>query len=422
MKRSLITTLCLGGLAAAIVLGLQRAGLLGRPEALFGRWISNAPSPNDRLPLGHDLLVVGLGFAVAWTMLQVTELTRRGELLLLLLVELIGASWVLGLGEIKFQPVPGILVALLAASLVLLFDFTQTGRRRRAATALFGGRLAQSGIARLTESGGRDLSAPADHEVTFVYCEVSNQADLVDEMKPADHAALTSKLIAHARELFLREGGYLHAADGEGLRVLFGFPNPLGNHAAAAARAALAFRDRVAAAALREPESLGKVQLRFGISSGVVVASLPEGARRDAVVLSGEPVELARRLAIANQIYGSQILLGPRAFSSAGAEIVARPLDFLRSIEAHDRLEVYELLALAAEASPEDIACRDCFWTGLVYFRERRWSEAFAEFNRARRANAQNDLPLQWYLHRLEPLILHMTIEPAPVADPFSPF
>ncbi|MGI8431996.1 MAG: hypothetical protein ACR2MW_06895, partial [Chthoniobacterales bacterium] len=172
----------------------------------------------------------------------------------------------------------------------------------------------------------------------------------------------------------------------------------------------------------KEPESLGKIDLRIGVAAGPVVTtvSATEEGRRD-VVISGEPIELARRLAVANKVYGSRILLGPRAFSEAGAEIVARPIDCLRSGAAHERLEVYELLALAAEASAEEIACRDRFWTGLVYFRERRWAEAFAEFNRARRSDVALDEPLQWYLRRLEPLILQMATEPAPSTDPLAP-
>ena len=50
----------------------------------------------------------------------------------------------------------------------------------------------------------------------------------------------------------------------------------------------------------------------------------------------------------------------------------------------------------------EAMARRDRFWTGVVYFRERRWNEALAEFNRAR--SGERDEPLQWYLRRLEPL------------------
>jgi hypothetical protein len=138
-------------------------------------------------------------------------------------------------------------------------------------------------------------------------------------------------------------------------------------------------------------------------------------------VIAGEPFDVARRLARANQIYGSEILLGPRAFSAAGKAIVARPIDFLRGEEAHDRLEVYELLSLTEKATAEEIARRDRFWTAIVYFRERRWNEALAEFNRARAENGAPDRPLQWYLRRLEPLCLQMATEPVPAAKAFVP-
>ena len=420
MKRSLIATLWIGALAAAIVVVLQKSGFLLRPEAALARLFFEEEPPNDGVSPGNYLLVVGMGFAVAWTMWQVTELVRRGALLVVLVAELVGAAWVLSLAHIFFQPLPGILVALIAAALAAVADVTHAGRRRHAIAGLFRGRLANGAIARLTESHMPDLSVPQTREVTFVFCEIANQTELIDEMLPADCARLTSEFIALASELFLKEGGYLHGADGEGIRVVFGFPHAAVNHAAAAARAALVFRDRAAVLALQQPDSLGKIDLRIGVSSGPVVATVAEGEQRRDVVISGEPVELARRLALANNIYGSQILLGPRAFSEAGAEIVARPIDFLRSSEAHERLEVYELLSLASEASAEEIACRDRFWTGLVYFRERRWNEAFAEFNRAHRVNVALDEPLQWYLRRLEPVILHMATEPAPVLDPLA--
>ncbi len=152
------------------------------------------------------------------------------------------------------------------------------------------------------------------------------------------------------------------------------------------------------------------------------MATRRDDSPRSEIVVSGESLEIARRLARANQIYGSQILLGPRTYSAAGKEIVARPIDFLRSSESHERLEVYELLSLAEQATAEEIARRDRFWTAIVYFRERRWNEAFAEFTRARSENGELDRPLQWYLRRLEPLCLRMATEPAPGSESLAPF
>ncbi|MGH7935541.1 MAG: hypothetical protein ACREF8_00845, partial [Chthoniobacterales bacterium] len=386
MKRSLSATFFIGAIAAGLVIALQKCGLLDRSERLLSRSIFASALPNERLFPGNFILVVSLGFAVAWIMLEVREGFRRLILLLLLIAELVGAWWILGRAGIFFQPMPGVAVALIAALLALVLGFFAGGRRRRATARFFTGRLAESGIAHLTERGAPDLSEPRNYEVTFVYCEVGNQAALIDEMPAADYGQLSDELIAEASGPFLREGGYLHAADGEGIRAIFGFPHAIENHAAAAAKAAFNFYARIAAAAAGKPESLGRIDLRIGISSGVAVASVSETARGIDILVSGEPVELARRLAAANSLYGSQILLGPRTFCEAGAEIVARPIDFLRSGEAHERVEVYELCALTSDASAEELVCRDRFWTGLVYFRERRWTEAFAEFSRARRS------------------------------------
>jgi class 3 adenylate cyclase len=416
MKRALLGTLWVGTVAAGLALALQISGLLARPAAALGKTIPLPP--NDLVGFGNLVFAILRSFAVAWTFLQVTGATRRALLIIVLLLELIGAAWVLQLYKFNFPPLPAIVAVAIASALAIRVSATRAGRQRRATAQAFAGRLAPAAIARLTESEPLNLFEPGAHEVSFVFCEIANAAELIDDLPPATYAQLTGEFIDCARKRFLEEGGYLQAADGEGIRVLFGFPKPSPRHAVEAATAALAFREEFRAAAAARPESLGKGDLRIGISSGTVIASLLEDSAEREIVVAGEPFELARRLARANQVYGSEILLGPRTFSAAGKEIVARPIDFLRNTEAHDQLEVYELLALAENASAEEIARRDRFWTAIVYFRERRWDEALAEFNRAAAGNGASDRPLQWYLRRLEPLCLQTPPQPAPRAEP----
>lgn len=418
MKRSLIATLWIGPVATAFAVALQVSGLLARPTA----WLADLmQAPNEAIGFANFLLVIVLGFAVAWALLQVPDALHRAGLVLFLVADLLGGAWVLASAGIFFPPLPAIVATVVAALLVVVVDLTQSGRQRQSAVRLFVGRLAQPGLDRLTASAGLDLAEPATREATFIFCEIANQADLIDELPAASCAQLTREFTDYASARFLREGGYLHGADGEGVRVLFGFPNASEEHALEAARAALAFREDFRAEAAAKPESLGKVDLRIGVSSGVVVATRRDDSPQSDIVVSGEPFEVARRLARVNQVYGSQILLGPRTFSAANKRIVARPIDFLRSAVAHERLEVYELLALAEKATAEEMVRRDRFWTGVVFFRERRWTEAWAEFNRARGDNGQQDQPLQWYLRRLEPLCLNIATEPAPVFEPLAP-
>ncbi len=419
MKRALLGTIWIGAVAATFGFGLQISGLLARPAAALAR--AHLLPPNDTPSFVSFLVLILLSFAVAWTILQIASLLRQAGLFFLLLVELIAAAWLLRAMEISFAPLPAICAALAAALLALGLNATVASRRRRSAARAFTGRLAQPEVDRLTKADPLTLAEPSAREASAVFCEIANEAELIDDLPAAACAQVTAEFIECARQSFLRAGGYLQAADGEGIRVLFGFPNQSPNHAAAAARAALAFRDELRAAAAAKPESLGKIDLRIGLSSGMIIASLPEEATAGEFLLAGEPLEVARRLARANQTYGSEILLGPRTYSVAGKEIVARPIDFLRSAELHDRLEVYELLSLAEKATADEVARRDCFWTGIVYFRERRWNEAWTEFNRARTGDGAPDRPLQWYLRRLEPLCLQMATEPAPVPEPLVP-
>jgi len=418
MKRALLGTFWIGAVAAGFAIALQINGLLARPAAVLGKAMGF--SLNGAVGFWNFLFLILLSFSVAWTMLQVTGVARRTGLFVLLILELLGASWVLHAAHVSFPPLPAILAATTAALLALGLNATRAGRRRAATTRAFAGRLAQVGIDRLTKSEPLNLFEPSTREASFVHCEIANEADLIDELPPAVYAQLTREFIDCGRKRFLQDGGYLQAADGEGIRILFGFPNDSPQHAFEAARAALAFREEFHAAAAVRLDSLGKLDLRIGISSGMVVAAMTEEAAHREIMITGEPFEIARRLARANQVYGSEILLDPRTFSAAGKSIVARPIDFLRSPEAHDRLEVYELLALAEKASAEEIARRDRFWTAILYFRERRWNEAFAEFNRARAENGSSDEPLEWYLRQLEPLRQRMAGEAAPATKPLA--
>ena len=159
-------------------------------------------------------------------------------------------------------------------------------------------------------------------------------------------------------------------------------------------------------------ELFGKCDVHMGISSGTLIVAPLQNGEHPGLLMTGEPVELARRFCVANRFYGSRILIGPRTFELASKHIVARPIDFLSGVNSHERHEIYEPLWLAAEAKPEHIARRDFFWNGVVLYREKRWAEAYTEFQKARSPDQEDDPPLQLYLRRLETLALHLTTQP----------
>ncbi len=205
----------------------------------------------------------------------------------------------------------------------------------------------------------------------------------------------------------LEAGGYIQAADGEGVVAIFGFPDSNTEHADKAVQVALDLVQHYRESRQNNGEIPGDCDTHVGISSGTIIIAPLKDGERQALLTSGEPIELARRFCAANRFYGSHILIDTRTFDLANKGIVARPIDFLMEVDSQDRHEIYEPLWLASEAKPEHIARRDSFWNGIVLYRKKRWAEAYTEFQKAR--GSDDDAPLQFYLRRLEPLALNLT-------------
>jgi class 3 adenylate cyclase len=420
MRRSAVFALIFGFIAAAVVIALHMSGALLRPEFFVSDFLLRNASPSKVIGVsGQCVIVTVLALGVAWVTLETTERSRLWWLFGLLLIELVTLTWIFDLAHVFFQPLPAILSSILSFALAYSLTLTRASERRQVTAAWLKGKVAQSTIDKLIETDSLFDSESKRAEVSAVVCDFANQSQLIEELTPTEYAGLIRSFVGRATQFFVKEGGYVYAANGEGVRVLFGFPLANADHAAAASGAALAFMDELAKAEeLSEPNGLGKIDVRIGIDSGAVIAANSEADVAPHLLAAGEPIELARRFCMANRIYGSKILIGPMTFDLAEEKIVARPIDFLGCGEARHCLEVYELLSLAASAAADEVARRDSFWIGVVYFRQRRWNEAFVEFQKARQSNGHEDAPLQWYLHRLEPLCLMISTEPAPAGEP----
>ena len=414
MKRPLVVTLIVG-LAVAVLVGtLHGLGLLFRVEQPIAGLISHYRKTS--YPSGEFwqyFLIVILSLGIAALTLMSARRIRMIWVAGALLIELLVLVWVCALYHVLFQPLPSMLAIALAFVAAERTVAVATHGRANLARNLFGGRLSSDQMRRVIQ-GEMPLDTQAKVcEVTVVACDIANKYDLADEADPVTFAAATEKFIRRTTELFREAGGYIEAADGEGVVAIFGFPNTEAEHAEKAVRVTLDLVNQ-----FREPnrrnngELSGNCDVHLGVSSGTMIVAPLEQDGSHKLLTTGEPVELARRFCIANRFYGSRILIGPRTFELASKMVVARPIDFLSGVNSQERHEIYEPLWLAAEAKPEHLARRDCFWNGVVLYREKRWAEAYSEFQKARGPDAENDAPLQLYLRRLEPLALHLAETP----------
>jgi len=409
MKRSLITTLVIGVAVALIVGALHATRVIAGFEGVAAQLVTDyAGATRVVAEKWQYVLVLLIAFSVAWLSLSNVPRWRAWLLVGLLLVELFGLAWVCSLYRVFFQPSPSILalvLALLAAEAWMAFL-----RRNRShlIRTVFADRVSTDQFRRLSD-GRIPFDAEAKtYNVSIVVCDIGNKLTFAEGSEPAAFTEATAKFIRQTAARLVEAGAYLQAADGEGLVGVFGFPAPDPEHAQKAARVVLDMIKNSRERGEGKEKVAGGWDIRGGISSGAIIAGALQESR-PMLLASGEPIDLARRFCALNRFYGSRALLDTSTFDRVSDAIVARPIDFVTGLNSHDRLEVYEPLWLAAEAGPERVAQRDSFWSGVVLYREKRWAEAYAEFQKARGSETEDDPALEFYLRRLEPLILQLT-------------
>jgi adenylate cyclase len=411
MKHSLLATLIVGIVVVVIVAALQVSPQVVQFESRTADYISSYAAATHVVPKQWQYVFMSiLSFGIA--ALTVTSL-RRGRIGLValgLVLELIAVAWILSLYKVFFQPMPSMLAVVLA--FVIADRYTAVAQRGRAVTAraFFTERLSHDQMQRVINGDIPFDPEAKTYETTVVVCDVANKYDLADECEPHVFGRVTEDFIRRATDAFMKAGAYIQTADAEGVVALFGFPEIDAHHGDKAVRVALDVVEGFRQARVANGDQ--KCDVHLGVSSGTMVVAPLQDGDRPGLITSGEPVELARRFCVANRFYGSKVLIGPRTFELASRYVVARPIDFLSGVNSRERHEIYEPLWPAAEAKPEQLARRDCFWNGVVFYREKRWAEAYSEFQKARGPNEEEDAPLQLYLRRLEPLALNLAEVP----------
>lgn len=439
MKRHLIAALLIGLIVGGLIMGLHVKGWLLRPELAITDVLSRDGSATKLVPDRWQYVIVFLlAIGVAWLTLATTRRAQMSGIAGILLVELAGVAWICSLFKVFFQPLPAAGVVLLSYLVALGFiwfrawlaAYLEERRSRppkivpaptpRAApiavvpsVAAIPERVVEKPRARARRSDAVSDSGARVCEVTAVVCDLANKHDLAEECEPAVFAEITEKFIAHAIQALRAEGAYIESAGGEGVVAIFGFPESDKQHAEKATRKAMALTQSFSEAnKSSKVDALRNTGVHAGVSSGsMIMAPLKNNGQRS-LLATGEPVELARRFCIANRFYGSRVLLGPRTFELASKILVARPIDFLSGVDVRERHEIYEPVALALNASRDVITRRDAFWNGVVLYREKRWAEAYSQFQSARGPEGEEDRPLQLYLRRLEPLALQLSSTP----------
>ena len=343
-----------------------------------------------------------LAFGLAWTTIDIGPLPLQLVVAAVALLETAAFSWLLHLSGVRWPPFTALVAGSLATIFGLVYNRSPGGRRKRLVRQLFGGRISPQTERMLVESREALNLSGERIEASIVVCEIFNHQLLADALPPAAYVALTNSFLRAGAEVLMEAGGTLDGCTGQQLRALFGAPLATEEHATQACEAAFALGRRLEAICSECIEKWNAApDYRIGINSGELIAAAYGAGQVASYSVAGEPLEFCRRLCLANRLYGSRMLLGPRVFQLAAASVEVRPMELIRLPDRQAPEEIYELLAPKNALAAVDAERRDLFWKGVILFRERRWDEAGAYFETALHGAACEDAPVRLYLDRV---------------------
>lgn len=417
MAKYLTITLLLAAFAFAAAWGLDAVGYVAGPDSWIRAWLADRGLLRAEAVEVRELcwIMGGLGsLFIAWVSVDAARLRHPAGIALGTIVLLVGLAPTMAMYDVWYPPTFAVAAVAACYLLGLAYAGTSFGRRKRRASRLLGRRLRGRGVWAALRPDS-PLAAPVSAELTAVVCQALNAGEVRAALPPRDLVRQQAAFSRTCREVLLDAGALVSSPRPGCVVGWFGCfdqasapaDHPTagadpsasgGTHAVDAMRAALALAGRLQAWRGEQEKKLPEC-MRPGIAvvSGPATLGVFEAAAGEEVGVFGELEESGLRVGAANALYGSRILVNPRARQLAGSQIEVRPMEMLYDPAVHGLIELSELIGMEGDLSEDERRRRDQFWEGIGHFRKREWGAAIEKF-RAAETGETTDYPLEYFL------------------------
>jgi adenylate cyclase len=232
-----------------------------------------------------------------------------------------------------------------------------------------------------------------------MFADIRSYTPMAERLPPSDLIRVMNAWYTAMTRVIVHRRGMLDQYVGDGLVAVFGAPLPLDDHPFRACEAALAMH-RALADLNAELARAGLPQLRIGIgiNTGPMILGNIGSEERFGYTILGDGVNLAARLESATKDYGVGVLVSEATWLGASGRIAGRELDVVRVKGKETPVRVFEVMGLPPLPEPERRLVDD-FAAALTLYRDERWREALAAFERVVE-RAPDDGPSRFYLRR----------------------
>jgi adenylate cyclase len=242
--------------------------------------------------------------------------------------------------------------------------------------------------------------------LTVMFTDLAGFTSL-SEMLGEDVVPVLSEYLETASSAVISHRGTIDKFIGDAVMAFWGAPIENSQHARDACAAALAIRRMMMARQAQMPvgDPRAALRVRIGINTGrMLVGNIGSASRLNYTVI-GDAVNVASRLEAINKRYGTAIIIGEETRHAAGDAVVVRQLDWVAVYGRNEGVAIYELLAMANDASGDRSDWVALYEAGLASYRERRWPEAERHFAAAIIARPEGDGPSRLFVERCRALV-----------------
>lgn len=295
------------------------------------------------------------------------------------------------------SPIVGFLVTYFIALAYRLFIADRDREKMRGTWSRY---MSPKLVDLLIEDQG--VLAAGNREVTVFFCDLAKFTTLSEQFPPQELVAMLNVYFSQMTDILFRYDITFDKYIGDCIMAYGNAPLEQPDHAVQTCRAAL--KQVASLPALHKKfadQGWPPLDFRIGLHTGTVLYGDLGSHTRSNYTIMGDTVNVASRLEGANKMFGTKILISESTHQAAHNGIEARELDFLRVEGKKQPIRVFELSAEKGDLPPATREAFAIFSDALRLYRERRFSEARAEFLRVTLL-LPNDRPSNLYIDRCD--------------------
>ena len=272
---------------------------------------------------------------------------------------------------------------LLATVATIAYRFVVSDKDKRFLRRSFALYLAPAVVEKIVSSNKPPELGGETRLVTVYFSDLAGFSTLSEKLTPTEVVKLMNAYFSEMNDVIEAHGGFIYQFLGDGIVAIFGAPIDDPDHAAQAVRAALGCSRR-----LEEINRAGsllaghRISQRIGLNSGEVLIGNIGARQRFNYTAIGDVVNVASRLEGANKYFATGIMASDATVALTGSAFVWRELDAIRVKGRDTPIRIYEPLAEAGQATPEQSARAAAYAEGLSRWRAGDFAEAETWFAR----------------------------------------